>query len=342
MNTRLFWYVLLPGLILLSATAPTVFAAHNNDQALLASKQLGRGINLAGALDAPREGEWGVTLEASYFAAIRSAGFDSVIIPIRWSAHTDKTAPYQIDPAFLARVDWAVAQGLQNHLTVLLRTHQYEGFGSEPEKELPRYYAIWEQFSAHFKDRPDSVIFEISNEPGYTFSPSRWNRVTADVLKIIRHSNPTRTIMVCPVFGEKMGVLSSLELPEEERNILVRLYYFDPTEFTMQGASWINGSKSWLGRKWTGTEPEKEAIRGDFARAQDWARQHGRRLFLGEFGTLNTVDMDSRVRWTRFIIEQAGKCGMAWGYWDFCSVFGAYDSEKREWEKPLLDALSGK
>ena len=138
-----------------------------------------------------------------------------------------------------------------------------------------------------------------------------------------------------------MGVLASLELPEEERNILVRLYYFDPTEFTLQGASWINGSQSWLGRKWAGTDQEKQAIREDFARGQNWARNHGRRLYLGEFGTLNTVDMDSRARWTRFVVAQAGQYGMAWGYWDFCSVFGAYDPGTRRWQKPLLDALSG-
>ncbi|MFA5265810.1 MAG: cellulase family glycosylhydrolase, partial [Opitutaceae bacterium] len=259
MNTLQFRHALLNGLILLGATALTASGTSNNDKVLLASKQLGRGINLAGTLDAPKEGEWGVVLEASYFTAIRNAGFDSIIIPIRWSAHADKNAPYQIDPIFMARVDWAVAQGLQNNLTVLLKTHHYEGFASEPEKELPRYYSIWEQIARHFSDRPDRVFFEISNEPGYTFSSKQWNRVTADVLKIIRRTNSIRTLVVCPVFGEALGALSSLELPEEERNALVRLYYFEPTEFTHQGASWINGSKSWLGRKWTGTEQEKQA-----------------------------------------------------------------------------------
>lgn len=341
MNARRLWFVLLNGLILLDAASPAIFAAGDNDQALSASRRLGRGINLAGALDAPREGEWGVTLEAAYFATIRQAGFDSVIIPVRWSAHADKNAPYQIDPAFLARVDWAVTQGLQNNLTVLLKTHHYEGFDVDPEKELPRYFAIWEQVARHFQDRPDRVLFEISNDPGYTFSATRWNRVTAEALGIIRRSNPVRTLVVCPVFGGKMGVLSSLELPEAERNVLVRLYYFDPTEFTTQGASWIAGSQAWLGRKWNGTEQEKQTIRDDFVRAQDWARQHGRRLFLGEFGALKTADMDSRVRWTRFVIEQANQSGMAWGYWEFCSVFGAYDPAQGKWDQPLRDALSG-
>ena len=42
---------------------------------------LGRGVNLGNALDAPNEGEWGVTLKAEYFAKIKQAGFDSVAFP---------------------------------------------------------------------------------------------------------------------------------------------------------------------------------------------------------------------------------------------------------------------
>jgi hypothetical protein len=54
---------------------------------------LGRGVNLGNALEAPKEGEWGVTLREEYFHLIAEAGFDSVRIPIRWSAHAALTEP---------------------------------------------------------------------------------------------------------------------------------------------------------------------------------------------------------------------------------------------------------
>ena len=50
------------------------------------NRRLGRGVNLGNALEAPVEGEWGVTLREEYFRLIREAGFDAVRIPIRWSA----------------------------------------------------------------------------------------------------------------------------------------------------------------------------------------------------------------------------------------------------------------
>jgi endoglucanase len=323
----------------LALASPSARAAGNNEQALGASRLLGRGMNLGNALDAPREGEWGVTLEEAYFSAIREAGFDSVSIPIRWSAHAEKKAPYKIDPGFLGRVDWAVAQGLKHQLTVLLKIHQYQGFASKPEAELPRYTAIWQQLAEHFKGQPPQVMFEISNEPGYVWNFKRWNAITADVLQIIRRTNPKRTVIVCPIFRFAMGLLSELELPESERNILVRLHYFSPEEFTHQGASWVSGADRWLGVQWRGTEQEKQPIARDFGLAAAWAKAHNRVLFLGEFGAFHLADLDSRARWTRFVVEQARKHNLAWTYWEFCAGFGAYDPEKREWRRPLLDAL---
>jgi len=46
-----------------------------------------RGINIGNALEAPREGEWGVYIRDEYFRIIKEAGFDTVRIPIKWSAH---------------------------------------------------------------------------------------------------------------------------------------------------------------------------------------------------------------------------------------------------------------
>ena len=56
----------------------------------------GRGVNLGNALDAPKEGDWGVVLKEDYFQKISKAGFDSVRIPVRWSAHAETAAPFAL------------------------------------------------------------------------------------------------------------------------------------------------------------------------------------------------------------------------------------------------------
>ena len=54
-------------------------------------------------------------------AALKAAGFDSVRIPIKWSAHAAKTAPYTIDPAFMDRVDHVVRTWLPQQPRPLVR-----------------------------------------------------------------------------------------------------------------------------------------------------------------------------------------------------------------------------
>src|SRR5207247_7305573 len=103
---RYFWAIHLCLLAMLgvgAARADDIFAIN---------KKLGRGINLGNALEAPKEGEWGVTLKAEYFKRIKNAGFATVRLPVRWSAHAQAAAPYAIDAGFFRRVDWAIDQAL--------------------------------------------------------------------------------------------------------------------------------------------------------------------------------------------------------------------------------------
>ena len=46
-------------------------AAGQEKNAFQYNKLMGRGINLGNALEAPREGDWGITLEADFFAKIK-------------------------------------------------------------------------------------------------------------------------------------------------------------------------------------------------------------------------------------------------------------------------------
>jgi endoglucanase len=109
------------GIALVAATSTSAFA--RDDDAFDYNRLLGRGINLDSALDGPQEGAWRVTLEANYFRLIKEAGFNSVRIPIRWSAHASTTAPYDIEMHFFQRVDWAIRQALSRNLAAVINVH---------------------------------------------------------------------------------------------------------------------------------------------------------------------------------------------------------------------------
>jgi len=303
---------------------------------------MGRGVNLGNALDAPNEGEWGVTLKEEYFAKIKQAGFDSVRIPVRWSNHAGHAAPYAIDTKFLARVDWAIGQALKNRLIPVLNMHHYEEIFQDPDGHRQRYLALWQQISEHYKSYPPALIFELLNEPHDKLNSDKWNPMLAEAIQIVRRTNPTREIVVGPTSWNSINDLDSLELPEKDRHLIVTVHYYNPFQFTHQGAGWAGPeAQHWLGTHWTGTPSERKAILKDLDKAIVWAVEHRRPIYLGEFGAYSKADMESRTRWTRFVAQSALERKMSFAYWEFCASFGVYDPQRNAWIEPLKDALVG-
>jgi endoglucanase len=326
----------------LLTSAAALPAAEPAGDIFAANKRLGRGINLGNALEAPKEGEWGVTLKAEYFKAIKDAGFDTVRVPIKWSAHAKTTAPYAIDPAFLRRIDWAVEQALANKLNIILNVHHYDEMDARPAEQLPRFVGLWEQIAEHYKGSPAAVYFELDNEPHDKLDEAKWNEVLPKLLAAVRKSNPTRPVIVGPAQWNGTRALGKLDLPKGDRRLIVTVHCYDPFQFTHQGAPWARGSEKWRGRKWTGSEEEKAALRKTLDTAADWGKKHDRPIFLGEFGAFQVADMESRVRWTRFMAGEAEARGFSWAYWEFCAGFGAYDPQTDKWREPLKAALVGR
>src|SRR5262249_13140472 len=120
------------GFMLIAASAFGGGPAKKPADILAANQKLGCGINLGNALEAPSEGAWGVTLKAEYFKAISRAGFATVRLPIKWSAHAKAEAPYTIDAKFAARVDWAIDQALANELNIVINVHHYGELDANP------------------------------------------------------------------------------------------------------------------------------------------------------------------------------------------------------------------
>jgi len=300
---------------------------------------LGRGINLGNALEAPAEGAWGVHLEAEYFRLISEAGFNSVRIPIRWSAHAETDSPYTIDGDFLARVDWAIQHSLDTGLAVVINIHHYEEIMSKPEEHKPRFLSLWSQIATHYMDYPDGLIFEILNEPHDVLTAGKWNDFLAEAITLIRETNPYRTLMVGTAEWGGIGALPALQIPEGDHNIIVTFHYYNPFKFTHQGAEWVEGSNAWLGTTWTAKAVQKQAVRGELGQVQEWATQANRPIFMGEFGAYSKADLTSRGLWTDFVAREAEACNMSWAYWEFCAGFGVYNPTTKVWNQTLLKAL---
>jgi len=317
----------------------SVFAQTNAE---IANEKIGRGINLGNALEAPSEGAWGVTLQASYFSEIAEAGFNSVRIPIRWSAHTNTSAPYTIDSEFINRVKWAIDQAFENNLTAIINIHHYDEIFQDPAAEHDKFIAIWQQISELFEDYSDNLIFEILNEPNTNLTAELWNTYLADALAEIRKLNPTRVVMIGSAEWGGVPALSKLKFPEgEQENVILTVHYYEPFTFTHQGASWVEEANAWKGTTWDSTAAQVKAINDHFAIIKQKAEELNVPVNIGEFGAINQADINSRVRWASHCARMFEDMGFSWNYWAFTANFDAYNMSKGEWIPEMKKALVG-
>ena len=166
-----------------------------------------------------------------------------------------------------------------------------------------------------------------------------WNELLPLALAVIRERDQGRAVIVGPARMNDIGALPELDLPADDR-LVVGVHYYSPLEFTHQGAPWRAGADQWLGATW-GDDADRRAVRDDLAMAASWARDHGRPLFIGEFGSYEKAGLAARQRWTRFVRLEAERLGLSWCYWDFGTDFGAFDPERDAWREPIRDALLG-
>jgi endoglucanase len=260
---------------------------------------------------------------------------------MRWSAHAGNEPPYEIETDFMERARWAVDEALAQNLTVVINIHHFLEIMDEPEKQRGKLIALWDRIARAFAGYPDSLYFEVLNEPKGKLDSRLWNLYLAEAIAKIRESNPKRTIIAGPVGSNKIRMLGDFRLPEDDRNIIVTIHYYDPHVFTHQGADWTSDpeARNARGVTWNGTEEELAALRADFDEAASWAAVNARPIYLGEFGAYEKADIDSRARWTAAVAREAEARGFSFAYWEFCANFGAYNKYLRKWKPKLLRAL---
>ena len=301
------------------------------------NRRLGRGVNILGYDPIWRSRDQ-ARFQAKHFRLLKEAGFNSVRVNLQPFRRMDAANDYALSASWLEVLDWAVREAQAQGLRVILDLHEFTSLGNDPAANKVKFLAFWRQLSAHCQGAPDSVLFEVLNEPSRKLTPALWNEYLAEGLSIIREKNPTRTVIIGPAFWNSIDHLAELELPAADRHLIVTVHYYTPMDFTHQGAAWAN-RKDKLGVEWLGTEQELGVLKHDFDKAASWAKQRDRPLFLGEFGAYDKAPMESRARYLASVAQAAEQRGWSWAYWQFDSDFILYDIGRDSWIEPIRRAL---
>lgn len=324
--------------VLLSFVAVSLTQLYSQNYAFDMNAKLGMGINLGNAYEATDLGEWGVNVDSSYFSDIKAKGFSSVRIPARWSAHALPTLPYTISEYFMDTIQWVINQAISNGLYVVLDVHHYDEMFVDPYANKERFLSFWQQIGNRFEGYTDSLYFEVMNEPHDDFTPTIWNEFLLDGIETIRVKHPTRMLIIGTAEYGGIGGLQYLEIPETDTALIVTVHYYNPFDFTHQGADFAGITAT--GVTWDSTATQIQAVKNDMDIIQAYSEAHNVPIYIGEFGAIQNADDSSRATWAGHLRKTFESYGFSAAYWEYCSGFGIYDAALDCYYNGLIKALT--
>lgn len=310
-----------------------------------AAPKLAPCLNIGNSLEAPNGVSWGVPMDASYFSTIKEAGFQGVRLPVRFSDYAGGSSTnYHLDDAFMEQIDTYLDTALSQQLTIILDMHHFLPIMNDPKENEACLIAMWEQIAERYKNEPETLVFEILNEPQKNLDSDTWNSILADTVRAIRTIDKKHFLIVGGADYNSIDGLLKLRLPDDDR-LIATIHYYEPYDVTFQGDAYadMNGEhyENLKNILWTGTKEETGYLDNRLKTAKEWADKHKIPLFMGEFGVNKNAPSETRVDWTTAVVKEAKALGIGYSYWEFASSFGIYDLSTGQWNSEMLHAVLG-
>ena len=312
-------------------------------------------------------------MDAQDIALIARLGFDNVRLPID-PAPLEKypRAADGLNAEFMGRLDRTVDAMLANGLAVQIDLQPEDSYKQQlrnSDDAVDRLVMLWRKLATHYAGRdPNRVFFEILNEPEVSDS-YRWAGIQARVAAAIRQAAPHNTIIATGANYANLPDLLAIQ-PLADGNVIYNFHFYEPHEFTHQGANWglswwsyTHGipyppndaamqslidqvpnlpdryqlENYWLDR-WDGRH-----IRLLIDEAAAWARQNNVPLICNEFGVYrNNSDPVSRSNWLHDVRTALESDGIGWAMWDYRGSFGVVtkqDGQPAKVDNTVVSAL---
>ena len=273
---------------------------------------------------------------------------------------------------FLARLDRAVDAMLANGLAVQIDIHPEEPYKQAVKNDnegVERFVMLWRRLAAHYSNRdPEKVFFEVMNEPE-VHDPYRWAGIQAAAAEAIREVASKHTIIATgPNWSDIIDLLAQHPLPDG--NIIYNFHFYEPNQFTHQGASWSNpyliythgiaypadessmnevlkqvpdfADRFALERYWL-DHWDAHRIRLEIDAAAAWGKTYNVPLICNEFGAYRRVtDPASRMNWIHDVRTALEADSIGWTMWDYRGGFGVVwkeDGQPTKVDDKVVEAL---
>ena len=354
--------IVLPALLALALPALAQDHAADLQTAFARAQHLRHGINTSNWF-AQNGGNYsaqhtGTQTTPADIALIARMGFDNIRLGVDPAAlEQGPLGPGGLNDDLLARLDRAINAILSNGLAVQLCIFPEDSYKQQLQSGdygVDRLVMLWRKLAAHYADRsPDRIFFEILNEPEVT-DPYRWAGIQARIAAAIREAAPRNTLIATGANYSNLPDLLALH-PLPDGNVIYNFHFYEPHEFTHQGANW--GLPWWsyehsipypptgssmpqliaevpgladryqLENYWL-DHWDAQHLRALIDEAAAWGKQNHVPVLCNEFGVYRLKsDPASRNAWIHDVRTALEADGIGWAMWDFHGGFGVATEE---------------
>jgi endoglucanase len=330
---------------------------------VLATPQLPfkRGTNCRGLDEsAYSTSTWGKTyiygLDSTY-TDIKAKGFDFVRFSVDLTKYYDSNNDclYTSGSYNITNIDTFLQKfidaGLSPHL--LMGRFQGGSMDSANAAHQAKFKRVWQLVADRYKDWPDSLVFELINEPPESTDEAVavLNTLFAETVAVIRQTNPTRLILWPVANSGAAGSIEKkgwVELPEDHSNIAIVVHSYASGAFTHQGASWCtdaNGNP--MNYHVDLTDAHRLETRWDFGSVRQYAEAHPDiPLVLNEFGVMSGLSTPSEAYEWLFAMREFCESGnISWAHFEYTDYNNYQGFATRSaptgdtWRTNVLEAL---
>ena len=306
---------------------------------------------------------------------LKEQGFQHIRIPVEekemWNE--DGTQNEESFTYLDSALQWAQEAGMTAILDLhIVKSHHFNASNEEGghkntlfKSEAAQQHLIdmWMQFSERYHEWPnDFLAYEVLNE-AVAEDHEDWNKLIGKCIKAIREKEPNRFIIVGSNMWQQCQFFPYLKIPEGDKHIILSFHFYHPFAFTHYKASWVGPYSKYDGPiNYPGnlvpeevfeSLPEgaikdtiameyyndKETLRQIMLPAIEYAKEHGLKLYCGEWGTMKTMPKKMRLKWYQDMSDIFAEEGIENAIWAYKSSFGIRSDDNSVAYQELIDAI---
>lgn len=243
-----------------------------------------------------------------YFAA---KGMNVIRVPALWE-RVQRQLGSELDGAEMKRLDDVVDYAAAKGLRVILDVHNYAAYRGAMigSKAVPADALgdLWGRIAQRYKDK-DAVVFGLMNEP-HDLPTETWLEAANIAIAAIRQAGAKNLILVPGVgwTSARDWLGGNYGTPNAEAMLKVE----DPAgNFAYEVHQYFNAD-------WTGASADCQSVDigvETLTPVTQWARKHGKRVFLGEVGVGSGQTCLELLDRVMGFMGKNGDAWLGWAYW---------------------------